>query len=181
MFEGFFIGEGYAEFWKGALFSGPGNTIRDEVRHIPLWTSWAPVVAMASGFALAWVMYIARPAWPAAIVALPGVNGIYHFLLNKWYFDQLYHYVFVVPALWIGRALWKGGDGAIIDGLGPDGIAASVQRVMRSAVKLQSGFVYHYAFVMLIGVTLIATVFAMPADFRHYVSDALSHLFGRGA
>ena len=181
LFEGFFIGEGYAEFWKGALFAGTGNTIREDVRHIPLWTSWAPVVAMASGFALAWVMYIARPAWPAAIVALPGVNGIYYFLLNKWYFDQLYHWVFVVPALWLGRLLWKGGDGAIIDGLGPDGIAASVQRVMRSAVKLQSGFVYHYAFVMLIGVTLIATVFAMPADFRHYLSDALSHLFGRGA
>ena len=181
LFEGFFIGEGYSEFWKGALYAGAGNTIREEVLHIPLWTSWAPVVAMATGFALAWLMYIARPSMPAQLVAIPGVNAIYLFLLNKWYFDQLYHVIFVVPALWLGRTLWKVGDGAIIDGLGPDGIASSVQRVMRSAVKLQSGFVYHYAFVMLIGVTLIATVFAMPADFRHYVSDALSHLFGRGA
>ena len=181
LFEGFFIGEGYSDFWKDSLFNGAANSIREEVHHVPMWVKWSPTLAMALGFALSWLFYIAQPQWPRQLAGLPGVNGIYHFLLNKWYFDELYHVVFVLPALWLGRLLWKGGDGAIIDGFGPDGIARSVQGLMRSVVKLQSGFVYHYAFVMLIGVTLIATVFALPPDFRQFVHDALSHWFGSGA
>ena len=77
---------------------------------------------------------------------------IYAFLLNKWYFDELYDLVFVRPAKLIGKTLWRGGDGRVIDGFGPDGISATVVRLARRAAQLQTGYVYHYAFAMLIGV-----------------------------
>ncbi|MBT6427367.1 MAG: NADH-quinone oxidoreductase subunit L, partial [Rhodospirillaceae bacterium] len=83
----------------------------------------------------------------------------YLFLLNKWYFDELYDLTIVNPAKWLGRLLWKGGDGRIIDGFGPDGIAATVMRVARRASALQSGYLYHYAFAMLIGVAVLVTLF----------------------
>jgi NADH-quinone oxidoreductase subunit L len=82
---------------------------------------------------------------------------LYTFLYNKWYFDELYDFLFVQPAKKLGRFLWKFGDGTIIDGFGPDGIAARVLDATRGAVQLQSGYVYHYAFAMLIGVVAIAT------------------------
>ena len=84
---------------------------------------------------------------------------LYLFLLNKWYFDELYDWLFVRPAFWLGRVLWKGGDGAIIDGLGPTASPARVLWTTGRVVKLQTGYVYHYAFAMLIGVALIITWF----------------------
>jgi NADH-quinone oxidoreductase subunit L len=84
---------------------------------------------------------------------------LYTFFYNKWYFDELYDFLFVRPAKRIGRFLWKVGDGMIIDGLGPDGITARVLDVTRGAVRLQSGYVYHYAFAMLVGVAALVTWF----------------------
>ena len=84
---------------------------------------------------------------------------IYLFFLNKWYFDELYDWLFVKPAMRLGRILWKTGDGRIIDGLGPDGIAARVVDVTGRVVRLQTGYVYHYAFAMMIGVALITAYF----------------------
>ena len=95
-------------------------------------------------------MYIHRPNWPVQLASEQEL--IYKFLLNKWYIDEIYDFVFVRPAKWLARLLWKGGDGFIIDGFGPDGIAANVMRVTRRMVGVQTGFVYHYAFVMLLGV-----------------------------
>ena len=85
---------------------------------------------------------------------------LYLFFYNKWYFDELYDFLFVRPAFWLGRVLWKRGDGTVIDGLGPDGISARVLDVTRGAVRLQSGYVYHYALAMLLGVVALATWFA---------------------
>ena len=84
---------------------------------------------------------------------------LYTFLYNKWYFDELYDFLFVRPAKRLGRFLWKVGDGMIIDGLGPDGISKRVLDVTRGAVRLQSGYVYHYAFAMLVGVAALVTWF----------------------
>jgi NADH-quinone oxidoreductase subunit L len=84
---------------------------------------------------------------------------LYLFLLNKWYFDEFYDWIFVRPAMALGRVLWKRGDGTIIDGLGPDNVAARVLWTTGRVVKLQTGYVYHYAFAMLIGVALIVTAF----------------------
>jgi NADH-quinone oxidoreductase subunit L len=86
---------------------------------------------------------------------------LYLFLLNKWYFDELYDWLFVRPALWLGRAFWQGGDRAVIDGV-IDGTAAAVAATTRKVVKLQTGYVYHYAFAMLIGVAAIITYFLLP-------------------
>ena len=80
---------------------------------------------------------------------------LYHFLLNKWYFDEIYDFLFVRPAMWLGRLFWKGGDGFIIDGFGPDGVSARVLDVTRNVVRLQTGYLYHYAFAMLIGVAAL--------------------------
>jgi NADH-quinone oxidoreductase subunit L len=84
---------------------------------------------------------------------------LYRFLLNKWYFDEIYDFLFVRPTLWLGRVLWKGGDGAVIDGLGPDGVSARVLDVTRNVVRLQTGYLYHYAFAMLIGIAALITWF----------------------
>ena len=85
--------------------------------------------------------------------------GLYRFLLNKWYFDELYDRIFVRPAFWLGNLFWKGGDQNIIDRLGPDGVAARVVDVTKSVVRLQSGYLYHYAFAMLIGVAALITYY----------------------
>jgi NADH-quinone oxidoreductase subunit L len=91
-------------------------------------------------------------------VALARSNDwLYRFLLNKWYFDELYDIIFVRPAKWLGRFLWKRGDGWLIDGFGPDGVSARVLDITQRAVRLQTGYLYHYAFAMLIGIALLVT------------------------
>jgi len=149
-----FIGEGV--FWRGAVALAFGHHADGE-HDIPLLIEFAPLLLTALGFAIAYFFYIVKPELPAKLAARKGV--LYTFLYRKWYFDELYHLIFVLPALWIGRTLWKWGDGKIIDGLGPDGVAARVLDATRGAVKLQSGYVYHYAFAMLIGVVGLATYF----------------------
>ncbi|CCV07632.1 NADH:ubiquinone oxidoreductase, membrane subunit L [Mesorhizobium metallidurans STM 2683] len=155
IFHGAFIGEGYAEFWKASLFTLPDNRILDDIHELPLWVKLSPFVAMLIGFAIAWQFYIRAPEMPKTLAARH--RGLYAFLLNKWYFDELYDVLFVRPAKWLGRFLWKTGDGTIIDGLGPDGISARVVDVTNRVVKLQTGYLYHYAFAMLIGVAALVT------------------------
>ena len=165
VFAKYFIGTGYGPgdpdpykaFWGKAIYEGAQNHILHEMHKIPKWVGWAPFAAMASGFVLAWIYYIKAPHLPAATAR--AFKPLYLFFLNKWYFDELYDRLFVRPAFWLGRLLWKTGDGRIIDGLGPDGIAARVQAMTGRVVKMQTGFVYHYAFAMLIGVALIASWF----------------------
>ncbi|KAB2911914.1 MAG: NADH-quinone oxidoreductase subunit L [Hyphomicrobiaceae bacterium] len=157
LFQHFFIGEGFKEFWRASLFEGPQNHVRHAMHELPGWVAWAPFTAMAAGFALSYLYYIAAPRLPAATAK--AFKPLYLFLLNKWYFDELYDWLFVRPALWLGRLLWKGGDGKIIDGLGPDGVASRVLWATGRVVKLQTGYIYHYAFAMLIGVALIITSF----------------------
>ncbi|ESX16190.1 NADH-quinone oxidoreductase subunit L [Mesorhizobium sp. M1148] len=155
VFHGAFIGEAYAEFWKASLFTLPGNHILHEIHELPLWVELAPFVAMIIGFAVAWKFYIRSPELPRSVAA--NHRLLYAFLLNKWYFDELYDVLFVRPAKALGRFLWKTGDGTIIDGLGPDGISARVVDVTDRVVKLQTGYLYHYAFAMLIGVAALVT------------------------
>jgi NADH-quinone oxidoreductase subunit L len=151
LFAHLFIG-GQAEFWRGSLV-----THTAEGHQAPLWVALAPTVAMAVGFAVAWYFYITNPLVPFGLAK--RFRGVYLFLFNAWYFDALYDALFVRPAKRLGRFLWKTGDGAIIDGLGPDGVAARVIDITNRVVKLQSGYIYHYAFVMLVGVAIIITYF----------------------
>jgi NADH-quinone oxidoreductase subunit L len=150
-----FIGHRYDAFWKGALTTAPDNKVLEEIHHVPLWVALSPSVMMVLGFALAYAMYIRDPRRPARLAAEHPV--LYRFLLNKWYFDELYDLIFVRPALRLGNFLWRTGDGRIIDGLGPDGVSARVIDVTRGVVRLQTGYVYHYAFAMLIGVAILIT------------------------
>jgi len=152
LFAHLFIGGAQAEFWRGSLVSHAG-----EAHEAPLWVALAPTVAMAAGFGVAWYFYITNPLVPFGLAK--RFRGAYLFLLNAWYFDALYDALFVRPAKRLGRFLWKTGDGAIIDGIGPDGIAARVIDITNRVVKLQSGYIYHYAFVMLVGVAIIITYF----------------------
>ena len=157
VFAPLFIGHAYEAFWLEAIFRGPDNHIMHEFHNVPAWVPFAPTMMMIVGFATAWLFYIARPDIPKQLARTH--EPIYKFLLNKWYFDELYHFIFVRPAFWIGRVFWKQGDGRIIDGLGPDGIAARVQDITRQVVRLQSGYLYHYAFAMLLGVAGLVTWF----------------------
>ena len=150
-----FIGTGFESFWKESLFVAKGNTILEDMEHVPWLVSLLPFLMMAGGFLVAYYMYIVDTKAPAALARANPL--LYRFLLNKWYFDELYNLIFVRPAFWIGRVFWKGGDGFIIDGMGPDGVSARVLDASRNVVKLQTGYVYHYAFAMLIGVAAFAT------------------------
>jgi NADH-quinone oxidoreductase subunit L len=154
----YFIGGDYSAFWRSSLFTAPENHILEEAHHSPAWVVWMPTIMMAGGFVVAYLSYIAFPGTPAW--AMRTFKPIHAFLYNKWYFDELYDFIFVRPFKWLSRVLWKDGDGRIIDGLGPDGISARVVDITNRVVKLQTGFVYHYAFVMLIGIALITSYFA---------------------
>jgi NADH-quinone oxidoreductase subunit L len=157
-FYDYFLGDDYGAFWRSSLFTGPDNHILEQSHHSPAWVVWLPAVMMAAGFALAFAAYILLPGLPAWTVR--NFKPIHAFLTNKWYFDELYELIFVRPTRWLARIFWKTGDGAIIDGLGPDGISARVIKISNRAVQLQTGYVYHYAFVMLIGVALMVSYFA---------------------
>jgi NADH-quinone oxidoreductase subunit L len=155
VFRHWFIGGGFEGFWRNSLFVGPDNRILEEMEHVPALVSLSPTLMMLGGLLVAIYMYLIDRTAPKRLADL--FPPLYQFLLNKWYFDELYDAVFVRPAFAIGRLFWKGGDGAIIDGLGPDGISARVLDVTRGAVRLQSGYVYQYAFAMLLGVAALAT------------------------
>jgi NADH-quinone oxidoreductase subunit L len=156
-FKELFIGHGVAEFFRDSLKFGPNNHILEDMHHIPYLASIAPTVMMAIGFVIAWEFYIRRPELPVELARQQ--EPLYKFLLNKWYFDELYDFLVVRPTLWLGRMLWKYGDGWMIDGLGPDGVSARVLDVTRGVVRLQTGYLYHYAFAMLIGVAALITWF----------------------
>jgi NADH-quinone oxidoreductase subunit L len=154
-FEGHFYGEEYAEFWKGALFTSEHNELLEHFHHVPAWVALSPFIAMVVGFVTAWYMYIKSPSTPAVLARQHRV--LYQFLLNKWYFDELYDFLFVRSAKALGRFLWKKGDVGVIDTYGPNGIAARVVDVTNRVVRLQTGYLYHYAFAMLIGVAALVT------------------------
>jgi len=159
VFRGDFTGEKSLTFWHGAVAAIAGNGLSPISENVPLWVELAPFVMTLAGFAVAFYYYILHPELPARMAAKKGL--LYTFLYNKWYFDELYDFLFVQPAMKLGRFLWKFGDGTVIDGLGPDGVAARVLDATRGAVRLQSGYVYHYAFAMLIGVVALATWFML--------------------
>jgi len=152
VFYSSFVGEGAHAFWHETIFVGEHGE-----EAVPDWVVLSPFAASVFGLAVAYYYFILHPELPAQMAAKRGM--LYTFLYNKWYFDELYDFLFVRPALWLGRLLWKVGDGMIIDGLGPDGIAARVLDGTRAAIKLQTGYVYHYAFAMLVGAAALATWF----------------------
>ena len=160
IFDRFFIGPDSTGFWHGTVAAVAGHSALG-LEHLPLWVEFGPLAVTIIGFAVAYYYYVLHPEVPPQLAARKGL--VYTFLYNKWYFDELYDFLFVQPAKKFGRFLWKTGDGRIIDGIGPDGVAARVIDATREAVRLQSGYVYQYAFAMLIGVVVLATWFMVTA------------------
>jgi NADH-quinone oxidoreductase subunit L len=156
-FKELFTGHGVQEFFRESLRFAENNHVLDDMHHVPYLVVVLPTLMMALGFLIAWQFYIRQPDLPNELARQH--ESLYRFLLNKWYIDELYDIIFVRPALWLGRVLWKYGDGWLIDGFGPDGVSARVLDVTRNVVRLQTGYLYHYAFAMLIGVAALITWF----------------------
>jgi NADH-quinone oxidoreductase subunit L len=148
--------EAGARFWAGSV------AFDEHLMHashlVPLAVKLSATTAMILGFLIAFYAYIRNTAFPAAFVGQFGI--LYRFLLNKWYFDEIYDLLLVRPSLWLGRLLWKGGDEGVIDRFGPDGAAAAVVAGTRLTARIQTGYLYTYALVMLLGVAA-ATTWAM--------------------
>jgi NADH-quinone oxidoreductase subunit L len=154
LFHDQFIGaEGGIEFWKGALSFD--SHLMHAAHEVPTWVKFAPFAVMLTGLLIAYLSYIRNTDWPQRFVATFG--ALYTFLLNKWYFDELYNVLFVKPAFAIGRFFWKFGDVGFIDRFGPNGLAALVVQGNKVTRRLQSGYLYTYALVMLIGLAAAAT------------------------
>ena len=159
------VGHHPETFWGEAIFVGPGNTVLELAHESPLWVKLLPMAAVVIGVFTAWLFYIRRPDIPGSLARLHREAHL--FLLNKWYFDELYDLIFVRPAKWLGLTLWRRGDGQIIDRFGPDGISWLAMVVAKRASALQSGYVYHYAFAILIGVAALVTWYFTIAGGAH--------------
>ncbi len=142
-------------FWRGAAVFHP--ELAEAMERVPAWVVWTPGIAFFLGLALAWRNYLRDPAAPARFTAT--FRGLYAFLVHKWYFDELYDLVFVRGSFWFGRLFWRRGDAGLIDRFGPDGVASLVTGSAAVAKRFQSGYVYTYALIMLIGVAAAATWF----------------------
>lgn len=154
IFVSTFIGEGAPAFWRASIVLLSGTE-----GHLPLWVELGPMAFTILGFLIAYYYYIMHPAVAAALKARRGL--LYLFLYNKWYIVELYDLVFVRGMFRLGRFLWKHGDGTVIDGLGPDGISARILDATRGAVKMQTGYLYHYALAMLLGAVVLTTWFVV--------------------
>ena len=153
----YFVGSKMDKFWGEAIFVLDNHSALRDAPNVPIWVKIGPVLMGIIGIALAYWFYMIRPEVPAVLAE--RFARLYRFLLNKWYFDELYNRLFVRPAKYLGDALWKDGDGALIDGLGPDGLAGVVQYIARRVSAFQTGFIFHYAFAMLVGVFLLVSLF----------------------
>ncbi|MSO71694.1 MAG: NADH-quinone oxidoreductase subunit L [Alphaproteobacteria bacterium] len=160
--HGLFVGEGMDKFWGDSVALAKAGEIFEAAHLLPGWVPAAPVLLALGGIVLALVLYLSRPDIPAAVAQRAG--GLYRFLLNKWYFDELYDMIFVQPALALGRGLWKGGDEAVINAAGPDGVAAATLGLAMRASRLQTGRLYHYAFAMLAALVAALTYFLLSGE-----------------
>ncbi len=142
-----------AAFWAGSIFYN--EPLIHAMHAVPYWVKYSAFVVMLLGFAGAYLAYIAKPDIPAKFVATFG--GLHNFVYHKWYFDELYDRIFVKPAFWLGRQFWKLGDIGMIDRFGPNGIAWVVDRSAVAAKSIQSGYLYTYALIMLLGLVAAIT------------------------
>jgi NADH-quinone oxidoreductase subunit L len=155
VFVEYFVGPENADFWRGAIFNAPTNHVLAQREHLAPWVAWSPLVCSIIGLLVAAYMYLWKEGLGAKLAA--NRDPLYLFFYNKWYFDELYDLTFVRATKALGDIFWKVGDKKIIDGLGPDGVAAAANAIGKRTGKMQSGYVYHYAFVMLLGVLGLVT------------------------
>ena len=150
-----FIGPGFANFW-GSSIAVPANSVMNALAHPTPVAEFSPLLAAVSGILVAVIFYVLAPSLPAALSQ--NLGGLYRFVLNKWYFDELYDAVFVKPALRLAKFVWHFGDEQVIDGV-PNGLATLTTDASVQTVKLQTGSIALYAFVMLIGLLAFVSLF----------------------
>ncbi len=155
VFYPYFVGAHQEAFWGLAIHTAEHNHVLHHAHEVPGWVPLAPTVVGLAGIALAYVLYMVAPGIPGQLAS--RFAGLHRFLLNKWYFDELYDAIFVRPAQHVARALWKTGDARIIDGM-PNGAAGIAVQAARGAVRIQTGRVANYAFAMIIGLVLFVTL-----------------------
>ena len=144
---------------QGAIYMAPDNETLTLAHESPSWVKVSPFIAMVIGFFIAWLFYIRRPDLPGRLAA--SQRPLYLFLLNKWYFDEIYDFAIVRPMKWLGNFLWRQGDMRIIDGL-LNGIAMGIIPMLtRLAGRMQSGYLFHYAFAMVIGIAILITMITL--------------------
>ena len=148
-----FVGHDMAQFWGDSIFILPTHQAMENAHHVPTWVKLLPIFLATAGVVMAYVAYTFVPSLPGKVSSM--FAPLHKFFFNKWYFDELYDAIFVKPSVKIGGLLWQRGDKDTIDGFGPDGITAFVLRISQSASRIQSGYVYHYAFAMLIGIVVL--------------------------
>ena len=151
--EKFLMVDASGVFWNGAIFTGAENQVLEHAHHVPAWVKWLPLVMGVTGISLAALLYLKATDMPAKLAG--GLQPLYRFLLNKWYFDELYHLVFIRGAKLLGNIFWRIGDVAVIDGLGPNGLARLTQSLAARVSRMQTGYMFHYAFAMMLGVLLL--------------------------
>jgi NADH-quinone oxidoreductase subunit L len=147
-----FVGEN-TSFWGTALFVLPQDEVMGAAHHVTHWVDWSPTLAALLGIGIAYLLYEVAKTWPQRLATT--FSGIYAFLFHKWYFDELYERLFVRPSLKLGKILWEEGDQEAIDGLGPRGLATLSLLGGKGLCRLQTGYIYHYAFAMIIGLVLM--------------------------
>ncbi len=155
VFYNSFVGDTMTEFWGTSILILDSHPALENAHHVPIWVKVAPLAVGLAGLGLSWVIYVKQPG--SANGYAKSLGPVYRFSLNKWYFDELYDAIIVRPAFAIGRLFWKNGDQGTIDALGPDGVANTTSAVSRGTSALQTGYVFHYAFAMLIGVVVFVT------------------------
>jgi len=153
----YFVGDYAQGFWRNSILVLDSHRALENAYQAPIWVKVLPLCAGTAGIGLAYLMYMFAPELPNALAL--EFKRTYRFLMHKWYFDELYQKIFVGPMFVLARGFWKSVDGSLIDGVGPDGIAASVRAIARRAGVLQSGYLYHYAFIMLLGIAVVITWF----------------------
>ena len=151
-----FIGHRFAHFWAGSIVLPPGDQVMTGMHHISRWAENIPLIVSVVGIAIAFLFYVVRPALPFALAR--EAHASYLFLLNKWYFDEIYDAVLVRPTLRAARLFWHVGDEQLIDGV-PSGITRIATGASGQAVRLQTGSIAVYSFVMLIGLLVLLSVF----------------------
>jgi NADH-quinone oxidoreductase subunit L len=162
LFAGFlgydaFVGVGREAFWGASIFVLPAHDTIAMAHKGPEWVGILPLVVGLLGIFLAYVFYIRKPTWPAAWAR--SLSGPYQLIFHKYYFDELYNAIFVKPALWLGRFFWQKGDIGTIDYFGPDGITRASRSTAAAFSRLQTGYLFHYAMAMLVGVLIVMTAY----------------------
>ncbi|MEO3431778.1 NADH-quinone oxidoreductase subunit L [Inquilinus sp. CAU 1745] len=150
-----FVHHGREAFWGDSILVLEANDTIEAAHHVPFWVKILPVVMGLIGIGLAYLFYMGRPYLPGLTATV--FRPLYNLSFRKWYFDEIYDFFVVRFSMWLGRGLWKSGDVAIIDGVGPDGIARVTRDIARRTSALQTGYLYHYAFAMLIGVVALVS------------------------